>query len=344
MSVSQILEAAKIKEFIAIPKNVVITTHHKPDADALGSSLALYHFLKKLNHEVTIISPSDYPKFLFWMPGEKNVVTFDAANPKPCEEILSKADVVFCLDFNSLSRVNELESLLRANTAPKVIVDHHLQPEEFAQMWYWRNTAAATCELIYELIIEMQYGHLLDVEIGECLYAGIMTDTGSFRFPSTTSGVHRIIADLIDLGVDNAKVHQAVYDSNSENRLKFIGYSLYHCLHILPQYKTAYFVVPSDVLEKFSSQTGDTEGLVNYALSLDNVIFAAIIVERPDMVKMSFRSKGTFSARDFASEHFDGGGHKNAAGGKSVLGIKGTEEKFVKLLETYKNTLNNSNE
>lgn len=343
MSITQIQEAEKIKELISSPKNIVITTHHKPDADALGSSLALYHFLNKLQHNVTVVAPSDYPRFLNWMVGQEDVVQFDAKNTDNVQAILAKADVVFCLDFNSLARVHDFEPMLRANSATKIIIDHHLEPEKFAQVWYWKNTAAATCELIYELIVEMQLQHLLDATIGECLYAGIMTDTGSFRFPSTSSSIHRIIADLIDLGVNNAKIHQAIYDSSTEQRLRFIGFSLYNRLHILQEFNTAYFIVTAEDLLKFESQTGDTEGLVNYALSLEYVKFAAIIVERPDMIKMSFRSKGDFSARNFASSHFEGGGHKNASGGKSNLSLSETEHKFVELLKLYKQELTQKN-
>lgn len=341
MSASHKREALKIKNLLAEPQNIVITTHHKPDADALGSSLGLSHFLRKLNnHKVTILSPSDYPRFLNWMPGQSDVVIFDPKFPELSKPYTDDADLVFCLDFNSLSRVNELEALIRSSKGKKIIIDHHLEPEHFADVWYWDNKASATCELVYELIIEMGYKDLLDVAIGESLYAGIMTDTGSFRFPSTTSKVHHIIADLIELGVNNSKIHQAVYDTNTEQRLRFLGFALSQRLKIVKEYNTAYFLITSNDLDKFDSQTGDTEGLVNYALSLENINFAALIVERPEMVKMSFRSKGTFSVRDFASDHFEGGGHKNASGGKSNLSLTDTEKKFLNVLENYKSVLN----
>jgi bifunctional oligoribonuclease and PAP phosphatase NrnA len=339
MSISQIREAGRVKELVATPKKIVITTHHKPDADALGSSLAMYHLLKKLNHDVTVISPSDYPRFLNWMPEQEQVVEFDPRHKAPVQKLISEAELIFCLDFNALSRIYDLEPLVRNSSAIKIIVDHHLEPEKFADVWYWDNKASATCELIFELIVEMGYSQYLDVAIGESLYAGIMTDTGSFRFPCTTAKVHHIIAELIALGVDNSKIHQEIYDNNSEQRLRFLGYSFTERLTVMREFNTAYFVISGDDLIRFNSQTGDTEGLVNYALSLEGIVFAAIIVERPDMVKMSFRSKGDFSARDFASNNFEGGGHKNASGGKSNLSLYETEQKFVKAVASLKNEL-----
>lgn len=342
MFASQIREAGKIKHLLATPRNIVITTHHKPDADALGSSLGLLRFLQKLQHTVKVVVPSDYPRFLNWMPGQGDVLIFEPKMPEPAKAYIDDAELIFCLDFNSLSRVNDMESLVRNAAATKIIVDHHLEPEQFADIWYWDNKASATCELIYELIIELGHKDLLDKAIGECLYAGIMTDTGSFRFPSTTSKVHHIIADLIDLGVNNSKLHQAVYDTNTEQRLRFLGFALSQRLKIVKEYHTAYFLITSNDLERFDSQTGDTEGLVNYALSLENINFAALIVERTEMVKMSFRSKGDFSVRDFASSHFEGGGHKNASGGKSNLSLLDTEKKFLNVLDLYRNSLNQS--
>ncbi|HTF82201.1 MAG TPA: DHH family phosphoesterase, partial [Cytophagales bacterium] len=194
MSASHIREIVKIKNLLATPQNIVITTHHKPDADALGSSLGLFHFLTKLNHKVKVIAPSDYPKFLNWMPGQEDVITFDPKAPDLVKTYLDQANLIFCLDFNSLSRLNEFELPVKNTKAKKIIVDHHLEPENFADVWYWDNMASATCELIYELIVELGYKDLLNISIGECLYAGIMTDTGSFRFPSTTAKVHHIIA------------------------------------------------------------------------------------------------------------------------------------------------------
>lgn len=325
------------KDLLASPKKVVITTHHKPDADALGSSLGLSGFLKKLGHQVTVISPSDYPRFLKWMADEPAVLEFDnKAQQDKCKQLLAEADLICCLDFSSLSRINEMGALVRASSAIKVMVDHHLEPEHFADFMYWDIKAAATCELIYDLISELGYKSLIDKDIAECLYAGIMTDTGSFRHPSTTAKVHRTIADLIEIGADNHRVHKLIYDTSTESRIRLLGYVLSQKMVVLPEYATAYITLSADDLKHFASQTGDTEGFVNYALGIDGIRLAAIIVDRTEAIKISFRSTGDFSVNDFARAHFEGGGHRNAAGGKSHDTLEKTVERFIALLPQYK--------
>ncbi|WMJ72416.1 bifunctional oligoribonuclease/PAP phosphatase NrnA [Cytophagaceae bacterium ABcell3] len=332
-----------LKELLQSPKNIVITTHHKPDADALGSSLALWNYLIKKGHKATVISPTDYPKFLHWMEGNEHVVVYNEGNEAYSARLVAQADIIFCLDFSALSRINELGELIGKAKGVKVLIDHHLEPEDFADYAYWDVNAAATAVLIFKFIMRMDEKNLMDIPMGECIYAGIMTDTGSFRHPTTTKEVHLIIADLINMGVDISKVHRLIYENNSEQRLRFLGHMLLNKLEVLPEYCTAYIYVSQQELIDFGSQTGDTEGLVNYALSLENVVFAAVIIEREDAVKLSFRSKGEFSVNDFARKHFEGGGHKNAAGGKSNVGLNETVEKFVSLLPEYKGTLVSGN-
>lgn len=330
----------EIKLLFSKPQKVVITTHHKPDADALGSSLALASYLTKKGHSVKVITPSDYPRFLFWMKGNDEVLIYDKNNYLEVGAYINNADVICCLDFNAYGRINELGEHVKNSKAIKVLIDHHLEPEHFANLSYWDGKAAATAELIYDLIEDLGDLNLIDIPMAECIYAGIMTDTGSFRFPSTTNRVHLIIAQLITIGANNSKIHRNIYDNNTENRLRFIGFSLSKKLVILREFCTAYFAISENELAEFNSQTGDTEGLVNYALSLEGVMMAAVIIERPDMVKLSLRSSGAFSVRDFASNHFEGGGHKNASGGKSQLSLHETEKKFLSLLPQYKNQLN----
>ncbi|MFQ3575063.1 MAG: bifunctional oligoribonuclease/PAP phosphatase NrnA [Cytophagales bacterium] len=337
-------EVAKIKEILSSPKKIAIITHHKPDADALGSSIGLSLFLKKLGHQTHVVTPSDYPKFLTWMPENELVLAFSEHSAKECENTLKNAELIFCLDFNDPKRVNDLEDALTSSKAQKILVDHHLEPVNFADIYYQDSSSAATCELIYEMIDEMGFKNLIDIGIGECLYAGIMTDTGSFRFSSTTYKVHIIIAELLKIGVNNTKVHRLIYDNNTENRLRFLGFSLYNKLEILREFKTAFFCITDDELKQFNSQTGDTEGLVNYALSLEGIVMAVVMIERDDMVKISFRSAGNFSVRDFAFKHFEGGGHKNASGGKSYESLEDTKKKLLNLLPLYKNELNNTTE
>jgi phosphoesterase RecJ-like protein len=324
-----------LKELLSSPKKIVITTHHKPDADALGSSLALWAYLKKKKHDVKVITPTDYPTFLNWMNGNDEVIIFNKGNEKISAKLVKEAEVIFCLDFNALSRINELGELIAEAKATKVLIDHHLEPEAFADLNFSDISAAATAVLIYKIILGLGGKLDFDTCIGECIYAGIMTDTGSFRHSNTNSEVHLIIADLINLAVDISKIHRLIYDNNSEIRLRFLGYALLYKLVVIPEHCTSYIAISAEELSRFESQTGDTEGLVNYALSLEKVVMAAVIIEREDSVKISFRSKGEFSVKEFANKHFEGGGHRNASGGKSELSLDETVKKFVNLLPQY---------
>src|SRR5690554_2686236 len=330
------------KERLSLPQNIVITTHHKPDADALGSSLGMANYLKKKHHDVTVITPSDYPSFLHWMKGNDEVINFEEeGNHEIATRKIDQADVIICLDFSSLTRLDELGEIVKGSKAFIVNIDHHQDPEEFADFRYWSTSAAATCELVFELIVQMGDKDLIDSDIADCLYAGIMTDTGGFRHPNTTKNVHSVTAELIGLGADNSKISRLIYDTNSINRLKFIGFALTRRLVILPELQTAYFAISKKDLKKYDSQTGDTEGLVNYALSLDGIKLAALFTERKDNIKISFRTAEDVAINKFAAQYFDGGGHKNASGGKSTLSLAETTEKFEKLVKENKQTLFN---
>lgn len=327
-----------LKELLSSPKKIIITTHQKPDADALGSSLALWSYLKKKGHSALVITPTDYPAFLNWMVGSKETINYQG-NEELSKKLINEADILFCLDFSSLGRIAEMGEVVRAAKGIKVLVDHHLEPEHFANYEFWDIKAAATAVLIYKLIIGMGDKLLLDTTIGESIYAGIMTDTGSFRHPSTNKEVHLIIAELLNLAVDVSRIHRLIYDNNSLVKLKFLGYALYNKLTVLKDEYTAYIAISAKELNDFDSQTGDTEGLVNFALSVEGVVMAAVIIERNDSVKISFRSKGDFSVNEFARKHFHGGGHLNAAGGKSDLALDDTVKKFISLLPQYKDQL-----
>lgn len=328
------------KELLNSPRNIVVVTHHKPDADALGSSLGLAGFLKKKQHNVSVITPTDYPQFLTWMTGNDQVLIFNEGKQKQSQELVEQADVIFCLDFSSLHRINELGELVRASNAVKVLIDHHLDPEDFADYTFWSTAAAATAELIFDLIVDLDEKHLIDAPIAEALYAGIMTDTGSFKHSNTTQKVHLITAELMKLGADTHKVARLIYDNNSLERLQFTGFALSQRLVVLQEYSTAYLAISAQDLKRFNSQTGDTEGLVNYALSIKGIILAAVIIDRGEIIKISFRSIGDFPVNELAQDHFEGGGHRNAAGGKSHLTLNETVEKFVKLLPQYQSKLN----
>lgn len=328
------------KKQLSSPKNIFITTHVKPDADALGSSLGLANYLIKKGHRVTVVTPTDYPVFLTWMKGNEEVLDFsNSKDQKIATQKLAEAEVIFCLDFSVLSRVNELGGLIRNSKAFVVNIDHHQDPEDFAQFRFWSTKAAATCELVYELIVRLGDRELIDKDISECLYAGILTDTGGFRHPNTTKNVHLVVAELIDLGANPYQVANLIYDSNSVNRLKFIGFAITRRLVVREELQLAYFVISKKDLKKYQSQTGDTEGLVNYALSLDGIKLAALFSEREDGIKISFRSSSEVAVNKFAAAYFDGGGHKNAAGGKSTLSLKDTVERFEKLIEECQHEL-----
>jgi phosphoesterase RecJ-like protein len=326
----------------ASSKKIIITTHHKPDADALGSSLALAGYLKKKGHRVNVITPSDYPVFLHWMEGNDEVINYeDPEQVEKAEKLIEAAEIIFCLDFCNLSRLQKMENIVRQSKAYKVNIDHHQEPEDFADFAFCSTDAAATCELLYDLIVKVGDSNLIDKAIAECLYSGIMTDTGGFRHPNTTKNVHLVTAELIDLGADNSKIARLIYDTYSVNRLKFLGFALTRRLTILPEINTAFFAISKKDLRKYQSQTGDTEGLVNYALSLDGIKIAALFTERKDGVKISFRSSEEVAVNKFAAKYFSGGGHKNASGGISQLSLEETVERFKELIKENKHILFN---
>ena len=327
---------ARFKQQLSSPRKIIITTHVKPDADALGSSLGLSNYLIKKGHEVTVVTPTDYPYFLTWMKGNDDVLDFsNGGQRQKALAKLEQADLIFCLDFSVLDRVNELGALIRKSNAFIVNIDHHQDPEDFAHFRRWSTQAAATCELVYELIVELGDKALIDKGIASCLYAGILTDTGGFRHPNTTKNVHLVVAELIEAGADSAQIANLIYDSNSVNRLKFIGFAITRRLVVREDLQLAYFAISKKDLKKYQSQTGDTEGLVNYALSLTGVKLAALFSEREDGVKISFRSSVEVAVNKFAAAHFGGGGHKNAAGGKSSLSLKKTVERFESLVQEH---------
>lgn len=331
-------ELNALKAFLSTSKKIVITTHANPDADALGSSLGLYHFLKNRGHQASVITPTDYPEFLHWMKGNEEVIVDSDSNHALTTQLISDADLICCLDFNCLKRIKNLGEPVENALGKTLLVDHHLNPELKADFELWNNKAAATAELIYDLILQLDGKEEINPAIAEALYAGIMTDTGSFKHGSTSAKIHRTVADLMDHGVDVNKVSRLIYDTNSLNRLRFIGYALMEKLVVNKDYNVAYFVISSEEHDRFHLKSGDTEGLVNYALSINGIVAAAIIMEKDGEVKMSFRSVGDYAVNDFAAEHFDGGGHKNAAGGHSEENLEATVEKFKSLIPKIQQT------
>jgi phosphoesterase RecJ-like protein len=329
------------KTLIDRPQSVVIVTHFKPDADALGSSLGLAGFLKKKGHNVQVITPSDYPDFLSWMPGNDEVLALDrrADTLKTAADSVNAASIIFCLDFSSLSRINDLGTMVKNSTATKVLIDHHLEPEQFAQFEQWDTTSASTAGLVFELIEQLGEDHLIDGRIASCLYAGLMTDTGGFRHNNTHHREFLIAARLVGYGADPHEIAKEIYDTNTLERLRLTGYVLSQKLNVLPEYRTAYMTLSQDELKQFGAQTGDTEGLVNYGLSIKGIKLSVLMYDRKEEIKLSFRSLEDFSVNEMARKHFEGGGHRNASGGTSRLSLEQTLKKFLEILPEYKEQL-----
>ena len=329
--------------FLNQPFKAVITAHQKPDGDAMGSTLGLYHFLKQLVHDVTVISPTNWAQFLDWMPGVDQVIDFEA-NKNEASEIVAAADYVFCLDFNILHRTKHLEPVIRDAKALKILIDHHQQPDTPSFAYGISDVKmSSTCEMVYDFIVQSGHSNLINLDIATCLYTGLMTDTGSFRFPSTTASVHKIVAHLKELGLQHAKIHENIYDNSTEGRLKFMGNAFLNRMTVLPEFKTAIMAIPKTDIYKFDLKTGDTEGLVNYLLSIEGIKFAAIVIDREEERKWSFRSKGNFDVNIFARTHFEGGGHANAAGGRSSKSVDETLNDFKTIIENYKSQLTQLN-
>ncbi|NGM90606.1 bifunctional oligoribonuclease/PAP phosphatase NrnA, partial [Parapusillimonas sp. SGNA-6] len=290
-------------------------------------------------HDVEVVVSSDFPTFLDWMPGREDVLIYPQ-QPEKCQTLFERADILFCLDYSALSRANILEEIIAQANGQKWMIDHHLDPEDFADLSYWDAKAAATAQLVYTFIADiMQDAGSINADIATCLYAGIMTDTGSFRFRSTTSAVHHIIASLIDAGARNWEIHEHVYNSSTEKRLKFLGYCLLNCLEVIPDYNTALFAISKEDLAQFEVTTGDTEGLVNYALSIKGIRLAALIVDRTELIKLSLRSIGEIPCNEICKKYFNGGGHLNASGGSSSEDLSTVVNKLKSVLPEYKELL-----
>jgi len=324
----------KFKNLIKKTKTIVITTHWSPDGDAMGSSLALYNYLIKLGKSVKVVVPNAYPEFLNFLPGNKQVIIHQK-NEAKVEKLINAADLIFTLDFNSFKRIEKLGEIIAKTSAPIVLIDHHQQPDNYATYYFHDVNACSTCELIYELIAGMGDKKLIDKKIAACLYTGLMTDTGSFRYPSVTAKTHLVISELLKTGMIPTDIHSAVYDTYSYERLKLLGYLLSEKMELVKDLPAAYFAITEKELKKFNYQKGDTEGIVNYPFSINGIKVCAMFNESEEgYIKISFRSKGKIDVNKFAREHFNGGGHINAAGGKSTLSLQETVNKFNALAKT----------
>ncbi len=328
-------EIKELFPFLAVPKKIVVTMHQKPDPDAMGSALGLYHYLKLKGHDVKVISPTNWADFLKWMPGCETVFDFESQRSM-CIEIMNQAEIFFCLDFNHFSRTRFMESILKDLSCIKVLIDHHREPQTEVFDYGVSDIAkSSTAEMVYDFIVDNEGKSLINKDIAENLYAGVMSDTGSFRFSSTTASVHLMVAELKGFGFEHAKIHTALFDNFMENRLRFIGHVLSHRMEVLYEYNTAIIAIPKADILKYHIRTGDTEGLVNYPLSIKGIEMAALLIDRDEERKWSFRSKETFDCNSFARKYFQGGGHYNAAGGRSSDSVEENVIQFKKALKEF---------
>lgn len=331
---------AQIKQELSIPKRCSIICHRNPDGDAMGSSLGLYHFLQKLNHEVTFISPNEFPDFLAWLPSSSSTIIHEREFEKSCA-VLQQSDLIFTLDFNAFHRTGDsMEKIITKVEKTFIMIDHHQFPDEYAKYTFSDVNYGSTCQMIYDFINQLGYNHLIDHNIATCLYTGVVTDSGSFRFPKTTKETHICVADLIDKGAKNTEIHSNLFDNSSYARLQLLGKSLQN-LVVLPEYQASYITLSQEELDTYNHKKGDTEGIVNYGLSIKGINLTAIFIENKEenIIKISFRSKADVDVNEFARKHFNGGGHINAAGGKSFLSLEETVTRFITILAEEKTIL-----
>jgi phosphoesterase RecJ-like protein len=327
-----------IAGLISSPKQILITTHSNPDGDAIGASLALAMYLRKKNHKVQVMVPDPYPDFLAWMKGHDTILVYSAV-PDDCRQAIAKAELIFAVDYNNLGRLNDAASLVRQSKAVKVLIDHHLNPSDEFEFKISITRISSTSELIYNFIEAMGDLELLDKSIAECIYCGIITDTGSLSYACNYVKTYLIVAELIRLGIDGEHLHRLIYDTYSESRLRLLGHSVSDKLVVLPEFHTAYITLSKEDLERFDHQVGDTEGVVNYGLSIKDINLAALFMERDGIVKVSLRSKGNFAVNTLAADHFTGGGHRNAAGANCTTTLEETVAKFLEILPDYQSKL-----
>ncbi len=328
----------ELKALLSAPKDIVIISHRNPDGDAIGSSLGLYHYLLDHGHAVHIVLPSEYPDAFLWMPGITDIIVFDI-EPDRTREVCERAEIIFCLDFNSLDRIDKVGEIIQPLRCKKVLIDHHLYPEPFADYMISDTMASSTAEMVFEFIDRMGHKAEMNLRTAESIYTGIVTDTGSFKF-STSAKLFRIVAELLELGVDDYRLQDLIFNNLNEKQLRLLGHCLYNRMEILPEYRTGIITLTKEDYETFDIVRGETEGIVNYLLKMRNITLAAFITEQPSIVKLSLRSKGDFSVQDIARKHFKGGGHRNASGGFSFQPLKVTLRKFKEILPEYKDALN----
>ncbi len=329
------LQLHQLAQWLETPSKMVIIPHKNPDGDAMGSALAWQNVMRQLGHAATVLAPNAYPTFLHWMPGHEDVIIYENAQKKG-NKLIAEADFIFTLDFNTLKRIDDMGDRVTKSKAKKIMIDHHQEPDNYADLIFSEPTIGSTCELVYQIIDRLGKKNCINKEVATCIYTGILTDTGSFKFPSVTSSTHRSVAELMDCGVNHSYIHEKIKDTARPDRLKLLGIALRNMV-FLNDVNTAYITLCQDELDECNFQKGDTEGFVNYGLSVSGIQIAVIMVEyrHEDVVKLSFRSKGNLAVNTFAKTFFDGGGHINAAGGVSKRSLKQTESYFIDSLRAF---------
>jgi len=306
---------AELKELLTQPKKILITSHANPDGDAIGSSLGLFHFLKELGHDVTVILPTEMPDFFDFLPSYQDILIYEKSQTS-CIQLIEQSEIIFALDYNHFNRTEHMEASLSSSNAYKVMIDHHLGPDSFPQARLWKTEASSTCELVYEFIDLFKYQFPLSIDILNCLYVGILTDTGGFQY-ATTPALFRMVAEMTEKGLNPNLISDLVNNAYSYKRFRLLGFSIYEKLELLEDINTGIIVLNLNDHKDFTIQRGDLEGIVNMVLKIRKIKCAVLITERKDRVKLSFRSKGDFSVQKICAEHFNGGGHQNASGGQS---------------------------
>ncbi|HJN53901.1 MAG TPA: bifunctional oligoribonuclease/PAP phosphatase NrnA [Flavobacteriaceae bacterium] len=332
-------EIQEIKGILSEPKKISIIHHKNADGDAIGSSMALNSYLNICGHKSNVISPNKFPEFLKWLDNKNQIIIFN--NSSQATKLINDSDMIFTLDFNSLDRCGDMKDLISKSKAIKILIDHHENPKKYANYTYSDTKISSTCEMIYNFIGKLGDNDKINSSIAEAIYTGIMTDTGSFRFSSTSSLTHKVISDLLEKGANKSKIHNEIYDNNRIEKIKLLSFALSK-IEIMPDYNTAFISLSQKELNKFDFRKGDTEGIVNYGLSIRKIKFAAIFIEdiKENITKISFRSKGNFDVNKFSRDIFNGGGHKNASGAISRDSLSSTIINFKNALKKYKSDLN----
>jgi len=335
-------EISELQQLLNQKKNIVITAHTNPDGDAIGATMAMYHYLTKLGNKVDMMVPNKFPEYYSWLPDSDRIIIYEK-EAKLAQKLLKEADIVFSLDYNALHRLGALAEIVRNTTGIRILIDHHIDPErESFNYCHSYTDISSTGELVYDFITKMGDENLIDKKTGEAIYTCIVTDTGSFSFSCNRPNTYIITSKLISLGVDAEKIHKLIYDTYSENRLRLLGFAISNRMIVWEEMHTAIIYLTKSDLQKYDYQVGDTEGVVNFPLSMAKINMSVLITEKENKLRLSFRSKGGFSVNNLARAHFEGGGHRNAAGGKSTESVDELINRLKSVMSNYKNKLNYS--